>query len=110
MLDTPTYDIIIDAIFGFSFSGEIREPFKTIIYDLKEIQEKRATEIPMIISVDTPSGWDVEKGNVHETFTADMLVSLTAPKISAVYHSGAHYIGGRFIPKHICEKYNCSIP
>lgn len=26
-----SYDIILDSIFGFSFKGEIREPFKTII-------------------------------------------------------------------------------
>lgn len=29
--DLNTFDMIIDAIFGFSFSGEIREPFLTII-------------------------------------------------------------------------------
>ena len=60
MMSTPSYDIVVDAMFGFSFSGEIREPFKTIIYDLKEIKEKRTSNIPLIVSVDTPSGWDVE--------------------------------------------------
>ena len=39
-----------------------------------------------------------------------MLVSLTAPKKSAIYHEGAHYLGGRFIPDHIYKKYNCEIP
>jgi NAD(P)H-hydrate repair Nnr-like enzyme with NAD(P)H-hydrate epimerase domain len=26
-----SYDFILDAMFGFSFSGEIRQPFKDII-------------------------------------------------------------------------------
>jgi NAD(P)H-hydrate epimerase len=25
------YDVIVDAIFGFSFTGDIREPFATLI-------------------------------------------------------------------------------
>ena len=29
------YDIIVDALFGFSFKGEIRQPFKTIIEAMK---------------------------------------------------------------------------
>jgi NAD(P)H-hydrate epimerase len=29
------YELIIDGIFGFSFSGEIREPFKTILNVIK---------------------------------------------------------------------------
>jgi len=31
-INLSNYDLIVDGIFGFSFSGEIREPFKTIIY------------------------------------------------------------------------------
>ena len=29
--DLTTFDMIIDAIFGFSFAGDIREPFLSII-------------------------------------------------------------------------------
>jgi len=33
------FDIILDAIFGFSFKGDqIREPFNKIINDIKNIQ------------------------------------------------------------------------
>ncbi|KAF9915265.1 hypothetical protein FBU30_002091, partial [Linnemannia zychae] len=48
-------DLVVDAIFGFSFSGEVRQPFDTAIQALKD------TKIP-IVSVDIPSAWDVEKG------------------------------------------------
>jgi NAD(P)H-hydrate epimerase len=54
------YDIIIDAIFGYSFKGtSLRAPFDRVIAALKR------TTVP-IASVDIPSGWDVEKGNVND--------------------------------------------
>ena len=56
------FDAVIDAIFGFSFSGEIRAPFKDVIDRLG------SSGVP-ILSVDIPSGWDLEKGNQFGTFT-----------------------------------------
>lgn len=42
------------------------------------------------------AGWDVEKGNTTgEGVKADMLVSLTAPKLCAKQFTGIHYLGGR---------------
>lgn len=90
-LNKDSYDYILDAIFGFSFKGELRSPFDTIV----ESMEKSG--IP-ICSVDVPSGWNVDEGNVNNTFTPDMLVSLTAPKKCAKDFQGAHYLGGRFVP------------
>jgi len=43
--------LIIDGIFGFPFSGEIREPYKEFIYSLKPFEHK-------VLSIDIPSGWD----------------------------------------------------
>jgi hypothetical protein len=43
------------------------------------------------------AGWDVEKGNVTgDGLKADMLVSLTAPKLCARQFAGIHYLGGRY--------------
>jgi NAD(P)H-hydrate epimerase len=47
-IDTK-YSFIVDAIFGFSFKGNIREPFATIISTLKSVK------VPLC-SVDVPSG------------------------------------------------------
>lgn len=49
-------DLVMDAIFGFSFQGEPRPPFDVVIDALKK------TEKP-ILSVDIPSAWNVEKGD-----------------------------------------------
>ena len=92
-------DIIIDALFGFSFKGEIRQPFKTIIEAMKKYENK-------IISVDIPSGFDIDKGNIFETFIPKGLVSLTLPKLCSKTFKGEHFLGGRFVPKKLFEKFN----
>ena len=92
-------DIIIDALFGFSFKGEIRQPFKTIIETMKKFENK-------IISVDIPSGFDIDKGNIFDTFIPKGLVSLTLPKLCSKDFKGEHFLGGRFVPKKLFEKFN----
>jgi NAD(P)H-hydrate epimerase len=97
-------DVIVDAIFGFSFSGDVRDPFKEVVRDLKE------TSVP-IVAVDIPSGWNVEKGDPeNEFFSPDTLVSLTAPKLCAQAFKGRHFIGGRFVPPSLAKKFDLKIP
>jgi NAD(P)H-hydrate epimerase len=86
--NSPTYS----AILGFSFSGEVREPFPAVIRALEE------TRIP-VTSVDAPSSWNIEEGPPKEgpgaNFNPEVLVSLTAPKPLVNYFKGRHFIGGR---------------
>ena len=93
------YDVIVDALFGFSFKGEIRQPFKTIIEAMKKFENK-------IISVDIPSGFDIDKGNIFDTFIPKGLISLTLPKLCSKTFKGEHFLGGRFVPKKLFEKFN----
>jgi hydroxyethylthiazole kinase-like uncharacterized protein yjeF len=44
-----SFDVIVDAIFGFSFKGDVRAPFDAILESLKRVP------VP-IVSVDIPSG------------------------------------------------------
>jgi hydroxyethylthiazole kinase-like uncharacterized protein yjeF len=68
------FDLVVDALFGFGSSGVPRPPFDQIIKRLGEI-------FAPVVSVDIPSGWDVERGDVHGLgFSPEVLVSLTAPK------------------------------
>lgn len=95
---------VVDAIFGFSFSGEVREPFPSVIRALAE------TSIP-VTSVDVPSSWDIETGPPPGCeFSPAALVSLTAPKPLVRYFSGRHFVGGRFVAPYICEKYGLELP
>ncbi|KAJ3334621.1 hypothetical protein HDU91_002637, partial [Kappamyces sp. JEL0680] len=94
---------ILDGLFGFSFRPPVRPDFEPIMAFLD------ATKIP-IISIDIPSGWDVEQGNVHRHFTPAALVSLTAPKLGASHFAGQHYVSGRFVPPALAAKYQLSLP
>lgn len=102
--DYTEFPVIIDAIFGFSFRGEIREPFRSIITAIN------AAGRP-IVSVDIPSGWDVEQGNTSgQGILPTMLISLSAPKLCATHFQGVHYIGGRFIPGNVAEELGFDLP
>lgn len=97
------FDVILDALFGFSFKPPIRPEFTEIIKNLKKTKQP-------ICSVDIPSGWDVETGD-PEGINPDCLISLTAPKKCAQFFKGRfHYIGGRFVPPALAKKYNLSLP
>ncbi|XP_072020975.1 NAD(P)H-hydrate epimerase-like isoform X2 [Amphiura filiformis] len=97
------YSFVVDAIFGFSFKGELRPPFKEVIPTLKELS------IP-ICSIDVPSGWHVENGDPNG-LQPEMLISLTAPKKCAKLFKGKyHFLGGRFVPADLEKKYELSLP
>ena len=95
-----SHSLVLDAIFGFSFRpGSIRAPFDKIVENL------RAAPLP-IVSVDVPSGWDVERGNADgHGLEPAMLISLTAPKLCARGFRGRHFLGGRFVPGSMVQRY-----
>ncbi|KAH0594410.1 hypothetical protein MHUMG1_07760 [Metarhizium humberi] len=100
-------DHIVDAVFGFNFSGDIREPFPKVIQALEE------TKVP-VTSVDAPSSWDIESGppksGVGSAFMPATLVSLTAPKPLVKFFRGRHFVGGRFVSPSIAKKYDFEVP
>ncbi len=83
------YSLIIDSLFGFSFEGPSREPFSSLISSMS----KSSTPV---LSVDVPSGWHVESGDIHLTgFLPEAVISLTLPKLCMKDYRGIHYVGGR---------------
>ncbi|KAI4459721.1 nad(p)h-hydrate epimerase [Holotrichia oblita] len=99
------YGLIVDALFGFSFKPPVRSNFIPVMDFMKR------SKIP-VISIDIPSGWDVEKGEPEEGgIKPEMLISLTAPKLCAKQFTGKyHYLGGRFVPPKLEEAYNLCLP
>lgn len=96
-------DVVLDAIFGFSFKPPVRAPFDAALPLIAR------SGLP-IVSVDIPSGWDVEGGADAPgpagassqgglALYPDVLVSLTAPKEGVRKFTGRHFLGGRFVPK-----------
>lgn len=111
---------------GFSFSGEVREPFAAVITALEN------TKVP-VTAVDAPSSWSIEDGPPNSgpgaKFNPEYLISLTAPKPLVSHFKGRHFVGGRyvtrflsnpcwvdgltgrsFLPPSVAEKYNLDIP
>ena len=94
-------DVVLDAIFGFSFKPPVRAPFDVALPLISR------AGLP-IVSVDIPSGWDVERGDAGAAdegqqgrivLYPDVLVSLTAPKEGVRKFAGRHFLGGRFVPR-----------
>ncbi|CCG84189.1 protein of unknown function [Taphrina deformans PYCC 5710] len=97
------YGYIVDAIFGFSFSGDVRAPFDRTINELSQ------TRIP-VLSVDAPSGWHIEDGQpaagkVGANFYPTALISLSAPKPCSRHFRGRHFLGGRFLSEQFMRNY-----
>ncbi|KAK8791788.1 hypothetical protein WA158_005165 [Blastocystis sp. Blastoise] len=100
------FQLIVDGIFGFSFSGIPRSPFDEIISTINE------SSIP-IVSIDVPSGWDVDQGPLSNKCvqSPDMLISLTCPKPCSQFFKGSfHALGGRFVPSDLMKKYDLVLP
>ena len=99
-----SYGMVIDALFGFSFKGEVREPFGELINKVK------SSGVP-IMSVDIPSGWDVNLGDTGSSgLMPEAVISLTAPKKCMEGYQGAHYVGGRFVPPSVQSKFQIDLP
>ena len=92
---------------GFSFAGEVRAPFSSIISALE------TTSVP-VTSVDAPSSWSIEDGPPKSgpgaNFHPANLISLTAPKPLVKHFGGRHFVGGRFVPPDVAEKYELDLP
>ncbi|XP_013774367.2 NAD(P)H-hydrate epimerase-like [Limulus polyphemus] len=85
-LITDSYNLVVDALFGFNFKPPVRPEFVEVLEKLKKIH------VPLC-SVDVPSGWDIENGD-PEGLQPEFLISLTAPKKCAKLFKGKyHWLG-----------------
>lgn len=94
------YDIIIDALFGTGLSGEVREPFKTLINGVNNLNKP-------VVSVDIPSGLDCNNGNIFGTaMKATKTVTFAARKRGfylgeGLAHTGQIVVTDISIPKEL---------
>lgn len=114
-------NLIVDSIFGFSY----KPPNRNLDFArLLNLMHYESSSVPLV-SIDIPSGWHVESGDVNvesdqaavepelrlPVLKPDCLISLTAPKLCSKAFKGAHhYLGGRFVPDSIVEKYQLFYP
>lgn len=80
-------DLVIDAILGTGFHGQLRPPFSIWIPTLNETATR-------VISVDVPSGLDSETGVVEDCCVrADKTATMIAPKIGLYSADAPQYVG-----------------
>lgn len=83
-------DIVIDALLGTGTTGEIREPYSTIIPFVNDIGRRGVG----VLAVDIPSGVDADTGTVSgAAVRADVTVTFALPKIGLVTYPGAALVG-----------------
>lgn len=109
-VQVPDADVVVDCVFGFSFSGEsIREPFGQTLKSINETTGK-------LVCVDVPSGWQVDGGGKVDGAVKQpqVLISLTAPKLVAKdiqrCQSFMHFVGGRFVPDKLKKELAIQVP
>ncbi len=69
-------DVVIDALLGTGFSGDLREPMLTCIKAINDL----AT--PLVVSLDVPSGLDAQSGKPQPSAVrADLTVTFAANKV-----------------------------
>jgi NAD(P)H-hydrate epimerase len=117
----------VDAIFGFSFKGDVREPFARVMRSLTALTHgicgARDECDLYTVSLDIPSGWSVDggaMGDVESMFLPNLLISLTAPKACCANFDNpalgeqhprlkrmaqTHLCAGRFLTDAMCDKY-----
>ena len=78
----PQADIVVDAIFGTGFSGEVRESYKSVIEWINKVDSKK-------VSVDVPSGVNANNGEISNVAVkADLTVTMALNKIGLIASGG----------------------
>lgn len=101
--ECPSFDLIIDGLFGTGFKGVVKEPYASLI------QQANDSRIP-ILSIDIPSGLDGTTGRVEGPVihAADTLF-LGLPKTGFFLEDGWNVVGqltavGFGLPRAIVDK------
>ena len=81
-------DVIVDALLGTGFSGELREPLAGTI------RRVNALAGPLVVAIDVPSGLDADTGIAHgAAVRADRTITFLAAKAGYAQPSAKPYVG-----------------
>ncbi|MEN3046261.1 MAG: NAD(P)H-hydrate dehydratase [Candidatus Hydrothermales bacterium] len=89
--DILSSDVVVDAIFGTGFKGEIPKDLKLVMSLLKERRGK-------LVAVDIPSGVDGETGEAEAFLPqCDLTVTFAFPKLGHVLYPGRDKVGELYV-------------
>ena len=94
------YDVIVDALFGTGLTRPLEGIFLKVIEHLsmlREARERVSGTIPLVFSIDIPSGLNADKANpIGPVVQADLTVTFTAAKAANVLSPACDF-GGKLI-------------
>jgi hydroxyethylthiazole kinase-like uncharacterized protein yjeF len=92
-----TYDLIVDALFGTGLTRSLEGIFLNVVQHLttlRDAREESVTELPLIVSIDLPSGLNADSAKpIGEAVSADLTITFTAPKPANVLPPASHLNG-----------------
>jgi NAD(P)H-hydrate epimerase len=81
-------NVVVDALLGTGFSGQVRSPLDAIISMVNALSG------PQVVAIDLPSGLDCDSGQPsNATIRADVTVTFVAPKLGFGLPHAAEYVG-----------------
>ena len=81
-------DVVVDALLGTGFRGNVREPIATVIAAIDR-SKRRA-----IVAIDLPSGLDCDSGQPsNATVRANLTVTFVAPKVGFAAAGASAFTG-----------------
>jgi len=89
---TPQPDLLIDALLGTGFQGELRPDMLNLIQTINAIRAE--PDPPIIAALDLPSGLDCDTGQpAQPAVHADLTVTFVAPKLGFNNPAAQPYLG-----------------
>lgn len=87
IISTQTYAVVIDALFGIGFRGQLSSLFQGIIQSLNTLDGKK-------IAIDVPSGVNATSGHIDSVaFNAETTISFIAAKQGLYTGQAVNYTG-----------------
>lgn len=88
MSGLATRTVLVDALLGTGFSGEVRSTMAELITELNGIPRRA------MVAIDVPSGLDCDSGApANPTIRADLTITFVAPKIGFQYPGAQAFTG-----------------
>ena len=94
-------DILIDALLGTGFQGELRADMLDLVNAINEVRHARGPLLPGVAAIDIPSGLSCDTGQPPTTgrgvlqpaVKADLTITFVAPKLGFARPEALPYLG-----------------
>jgi len=94
------YEVVVDALFGTGLTRPLEGVFVKVVEHLsmlREARERASDTLPLMLSIDIPSGLNADKSEpIGPAVQADLTVTFTAAKLANVLPPASHF-GGELI-------------